>query len=1458
VGGSLSGLAQSSGNPNVYTALFTPDTGVNGTSGSVSIAAGKFTGVLGTDNRASTGNAQMTVDTVAPTLTIGADKTTVKAGDTVALTFTFSETPSYFNEYDIGYAGGAVSNFSPTSDSKVYTATFTPSANLDTVHGVVLVGAGGYIDAAGNSGGAGNTINITGDTRAPGVIVTADKTVVKAGDTVALTFTFSETPAGFSADAVTHSGGTLSNFQATSNARVYTATFTPDVSDNLSSMVGIGPGAYTDAAGNSGMASNPLSFIGDTLAPTVAIGSSATSLKAGETASLSFTFSDAPNGFDASDVQVTGGTLGPVTVSTSDPKVYTATFTPTPGADSVNASISVTADSYADSGANAGAGDQIGISADTLAPSLAITSDKSVLHAGESATVSFSFSEAPLHFDGADLAVSGGTLGAVSATSDPKVYTATFTPSATDAVNGSVGLATVRYTDAAGNAGSAATAVTFSGDTIAPTLAITADKTSLHAGESAALTLTFSEAPTGFGAGDIDYAGGTLSNFQATSDARVFTATFTPSASDNLDAWVSVSAGAWGDAGGNGASASNRLAFGGDTLAPDVAGIAPAGTPAANATEVDFTVTLSESVTGVDAGDFSLTGTGATVGHIASVTGSGTTYTVKVDGIAGNGTLRLDLNGNNTGITDHAGNAAGGYSAGTAHTASFNVAPEIGSNNGGASAAIGIAEGTTRVTTVAATDADHDALTYSITGGADAALFQIDANTGVLALRAAQHFATPADSDHDGRYEVQVGAADSQGGSDTQALTVAVLHDLDGDGVADIDDTDIDNDGGSNSIEDGVPNLNGGHGDGNGDGHPDSEQLNVASLPTVVTGNPYVTLAVADGLTLTAVSAGAVPAGLPRNVKLPLGVLDFTIGGVSVGGTAEVSIYVDSAAQANGYFKQDNSGKWVNIAKSVTNLGAKTKITFDLTDGGIYDSDHSANGSIVDPGGAASISPLVTSNGGAVTAVASTLENTSAVTTVTAASVGPVTYAIAGGADAAQFQIDEHSGVLTWRQAPDYELPASAAHDNLYVVQVSATNAAGSDVQTLTVSVLDDPETPPVVAATVDGVTVQTDTVTNADGSTSQVVTIPVVTDARTEQVGNNNVADIPLAVDGATPLLAAQLPTGYGLTASGGASQPAGSSLEQLINSIVAATSGHSATDQGHLTGNGTEFLGRLDDSVPLLVQTIVPTAPAQVSAPLVLTGTSSASQHTALVIDTTSLPSGSHVVLNAVDFAAVIGAVSVTGNTSGQILTGDAAGQTFTVAAGTGGSVFSGGGDDRLAFESTAAAQASASGRASASTAAVTTVLHGGLDGDAVVFNGNRADYAIEQHDGYLTVTPNGQPNQHALVVNVESLQFADTSVTVENRAALSTIAGLYQDALGRQADYQGFDFWGTAQKQGVSLGAIALEILGSQEAQTCTAGPSRAMPATTSKCCTRAFSGATATPAASHSGPMRWRMA
>jgi hypothetical protein len=72
-----------------------------------------------------------------------------------------------------------------------------------------------------------------------------------------------------------------------------------------------------------------------------------------------------------------------------------------------------------------------------------------------------------------------------------------------------------------------------------------------------------------------------------------------------------------------------------------------------NNPSVAFTVVFSESVTGVDTGDFTAGG-GAPGTHVHSVSGSGDTYTVTVDGATGSGTVTLTMGAG--GAADAAGN----------------------------------------------------------------------------------------------------------------------------------------------------------------------------------------------------------------------------------------------------------------------------------------------------------------------------------------------------------------------------------------------------------------------------------------------------------------------------------------------------------------------------------------------------------------------------------------------------------------------------------------------------------------------------------------------------------------------------------------------------------------------------------------------------------------------------------
>ncbi|MEG1991026.1 MAG: cadherin repeat domain-containing protein, partial [Christensenella sp.] len=103
--------------------------------------------------------------------------------------------------------------------------------------------------------------------------------------------------------------------------------------------------------------------------------------------------------------------------------------------------------------------------------------------------------------------------------------------------------------------------------------------------------------------------------------------------------------------------------------------------------------------------------------------------------------------------------------------------PVITSNGSGSTAAVNVAENNTAVTTVTSTiDITGTGKTYSITGGADAALFTINASTGALRFVSAPNYESPTDTGANNVYDVTVQVSDGIGGTDTQAIAVTVTN----------------------------------------------------------------------------------------------------------------------------------------------------------------------------------------------------------------------------------------------------------------------------------------------------------------------------------------------------------------------------------------------------------------------------------------------------------------------------------------------------------------------------------------------------------------------------------------------------------------------------------------------------------------------------------------------------------
>ncbi len=265
--------------------------------------------------------------------------------------------------------------------------------------------------------------------------------------------------------------------------------------------------------------------------PTVSIAIVDPTLGVGETTQVTFTFSEAVAGFDATDLTVSGGSLG--ARSSADNITFTATLTPPPNSTSSGNVISVdltgvTSVSTAEAGVGTATSPTYRI--DTIRPTATIVVADTSLAIVETSAVTITFNEAVTGLTISDFTVDNGALSGLS-TADNIVYFATLTPApnVTQGTN-TITLNNTGVTDVVGNTGSGTTSSnSYAVDTERPTATLVMSDTELNAGETATLTVTFSEPVTGLSLGDLSVTNGTLSAL-ATSDNVTYTALFTPTA----------------------------------------------------------------------------------------------------------------------------------------------------------------------------------------------------------------------------------------------------------------------------------------------------------------------------------------------------------------------------------------------------------------------------------------------------------------------------------------------------------------------------------------------------------------------------------------------------------------------------------------------------------------------------------------------------------------------------------------------------------------------------------------------------------------------------------------------------------------------------------------------------------------------------------------------------------------
>ena len=169
---------------------------------------------------------------------------------------------------------------------------------------------------------------------------------------------------------------------------------------------------------------------------------------------------------------------------------------------------------------------------------------------------------------------------------------------------------------------------------------------------------------------------------------------------------------------------------------------------------------------------------------------------------------------------------------------------------------------------------------------------------------------------------------------------------------------DVDYDGIDDTEEAGPDGQNANY-DGNNDGLPDAQQVNVASLHSF-DGTAYMTIATDPGIQLGNVSAddNPSPEDQPEEFDFPLGFFSFTLTGIDTGGSAVVDFILPEGSAPQTYYKYahtaDNAAlHWYEFLYNDT-TGAEitgNKISLHFTDGLLGDEDLAENASITDLGG---------------------------------------------------------------------------------------------------------------------------------------------------------------------------------------------------------------------------------------------------------------------------------------------------------------------------------------------------------------------------------------------------------------------------------------------------------------------------------------------------------------------------
>ena len=406
---------------------------------------------------------------------------------------------------------------------------------------------------------------------------------------------------------------------------------------------------YRDASANVSTGTISAGITLDTTAPTATtIVPTTTGPTNATSVDFTVTFSEPVQNFNnAADVVLTqSGTASTGVTITGGPTVYTATVTGISGNGTLTLAVNPASD-VQDLAANALASSvtSAAVTIDNTAPN-AVTISPVTASPTNATSVDFTvtFDEAVQNFNSAsDLVVTavGASNTGATISGGPTTYTVTLTGVTGD---GTLAIAVNTGSDVQDLAGNAL-ASSFTSGTItidntspAPALSSTAGD---PVGGGITIDVDTGEATTDLAAADFTPVNATITAFTGSGSSYSFT--LNPISVGVFS--VSLGASKYTDAAGNANTAAPaNVSRTYDTTQPSATVITPSTTGPTNASSISFAITFNKAVLNFNnAADLVITHNG-TANTAASISGSGTSYTVNVTGITGDGDFTLAVN----------------------------------------------------------------------------------------------------------------------------------------------------------------------------------------------------------------------------------------------------------------------------------------------------------------------------------------------------------------------------------------------------------------------------------------------------------------------------------------------------------------------------------------------------------------------------------------------------------------------------------------------------------------------------------------------------------------------------------------------------------------------------------------------------------------------------------------------